>query len=54
MKRNCSEIQFLKTERRIKNEKKKNREWISITLKTVTKRCFLKTATLKFWKCKEK
>ena len=26
MKRNCSEIQFLKTERRIKNEKKKKTE----------------------------
>ena len=25
MKRNCSEIQFLKTERRIKNEKKKKK-----------------------------
>ena len=46
-------------QQKYKNEKTKqnrqtNKEWILITLKTATKRCFLKTATPKFRKCKQK
>ena len=46
-------------QQKYKNEKKNknrqtNKEWILITLKTATKRCFLKTATPKFRKCKQK
>ena len=45
-------------QKKYKNEKNKNKqtnkEWILITLKAATKRCFLKTATPKFRKCKQK
>ena len=52
MKRKSSKIHFIKTAK--STEMKKIKEWILITLKAANERCFLKTATSKFWKCKEK
>ena len=49
MRRWCSKIRFVKTARSIKM--KENKEWIVITLKAATERCFLKTATPKFQNC---
>ena len=52
MERKCSKIRFVKTTRSIKV--KENKEWILIALEAATGRFFLKTATPKFGKCKEK
>ena len=51
MKRKCAKIRFLKTARSMKM--KENKEWILITFKAATERCFLKTATASFQKYME-